>query len=732
MPKQLNKLDTYTKMMKTKIKISGMHCASCASRIEKVLKKIDGVKKTSVNFGSKQAVIEHSKAISRPQLEKKIESLGYKTKDIEKTQKKELLLLKRQFTISLIFSIPLLYVAMGSHIGLPIPDLINSNMALVQLILTIPIMAAGYQFYTRGFMTIVKTKSATMDTLVALGTGTAFVYSLFATVMIWLGNPSFKGSLYYETAGVLIAFILLGRYFEAKAKGKTSEAIKKLMGLQPKTATVIRNKKEIKIPVDEVKVDDIVLVKPGQKIPVDGVVTKGHSSVNEAMITGESIPVEKKKGDKVIGATINKTGSFRFKATKVGKDTALAQIIQLVEDAQSSKAPIQKLADKVSSIFVPTVIVLAILSFIIWLLVGKSFTFALSILVAVLIIACPCALGLATPTAVIVGTGKGARKGILIKSAEALQKTNEVKSIVFDKTGTLTNGKPEVTDVISLNNNKKDVLKYAAIAEKDSEHPLGEAIVNAYKGKIPSASSFKSVTGKGVKARYRGQTISLGNRALMKGLKIPDDMHELEEQGKTVMLVALNKKIIGLIAVADTIKENAKSAVARLQKKRDVYMITGDNKRTADAIAKQLGMENVLAEVLPEDKSKEIKKLQKKHKVIMVGDGINDAPALTQADVGIAIGNGTDVAIESADIVLVKGDVRDVVKAIKLSGLTMKKIKQNLFWAFFYNSLGIPIAAGILYPFTGWLLSPIIAGAAMAFSSVSVVSNSLLLKNKKL
>ncbi|UCF86395.1 MAG: copper-translocating P-type ATPase, partial [Desulfobacteraceae bacterium] len=522
---------------------------------------------------------------------------------------------------------------------------------------------------------------------------------------MWSGSTIYSmQNLYYEIAGFLIAFILLGKMLEAIAKGKTSEAIKKLMGLQPKTALVLRQGQEREIPVEEVVLDDIVIVKPGLKIPVDGIVTEGYSSVDESMITGESIPVEKSKGSEVIGATINKTGSFRLRATKVGKDTALAQIIKLVEEAQGSKAPIQKLADTISAYFVPGVVAIALLAFVVWLLAGEGFLFALTILIAVLIIACPCALGLATPTAVMVGTGIGAENGILIKSAESLQNARGIHAVVFDKTGTLTKGEPELTDVIAYNAAEKEVLQLAASVEKNSEHPLGEAIVKGATKKniaLKEVKNFESITGKGVSAKLKGREVILGNRGLMQSRDIDiseaqSDLERLENEGKTAMLVALDNHLIGAVAVADTLKEFSKEAVAKLKSMgKQVIMITGDNRRTGKAIAKQLGIDRVLAEVLPQDKAREVKKLQSEGlKVAMVGDGINDAPALTQADIGIAIGTGTDIAIESGDIVLIKDDLRDVVMAMDLSRYAMRKIKQNLFWAFFYNSAGIPIAAG--------------------------------------
>jgi len=732
---------------KVAIGITGMHCASCVLKIEDSLRKVNGVHDVKVNFALGRAYVNFNpQQVSRVDLDNAIVKAGYQPikEDIEReTREREIRILKRKFFLSLFLAIPLLYVSMGLMVGLPVAEFIKKNIALIQFLLTTPIIIAGYQFYTKGFGAVIKTRTANMDTLVALGTGAAYLYSLFVSIAIWFGNSNYGArNLYYEVAGVLIAFILLGRYLESIAKGKTSEAIKKLLGLQAKTATVLRNGKEIELPVEEVLVGDIIVVKPGQKIPVDGRVLEGYSSVDESMITGESIPLEKSKGDEVIGATINKTGSFKFEATKVGRDTALAQIIKLVEEAQGSKAPIQELADRISARFVPIVFVVGIGAFLLWLLTGQSFIFALTIFIAVLIIACPCALGLATPTAVMVGTGIGAQNGILIKSARSLQLAHKIDTVVFDKTGTLTKGEPELTDVFTLTDkSENEVLKLAAIVEKRSEHPLGEAIVKGAKDRgidIPEAEEFDSITGKGVKASYLGQEILLGNRKLMeeKGIDVKDiekNLQDLEEQGKTTMMVAINNKIAGLVAVADTLKEYSQKAVQELKRMgKEVVMITGDNSRTGNAIARELGMSKVLAEVLPQDKANEIKKLQEKgRKVAMVGDGINDAPALTQADIGIAIGSGTDVAIESADIVLIKEDLRDVVIGMDLSQYAMKKIKQNLFWAFFYNSVGIPIAAGVLYPFTGFLLNPMIAGAAMAFSSVSVVSNSLLMRRYK-
>jgi len=733
------------------LKVIGMDNPHCLTIVEGALNSLKGITEKKLYVNERAKIEFDTSLLTKDKIKETIKAAGYTpieeeeiTADIEKQARdKEIKSLKVRFSISLILSIPLLYLAMAHHLGLPVSHSILGNMALIQFLLTTPIVIAGYQFYTKGFGSVINTRTANMDTLVALGTGAAYVYSLFVSIAIWTGSPKYgMENLYYEVAGILIAFILLGKWLEAIAKGRTSEAIKKLLGLQPSIAIVIRNGREEEIPIEEVIVGDVVLVKPGQKIPVDGKVISGHSSVDESMVTGESIPVEKTPGGEVIGATINKTGSFKFAATKVGKDTALAQIIRLVEEAQGSKAPIEELADRISASFVPVVVLIGIIVFVIWLLAGKGFVFALTVGIAVLIIACPCALGLATPTAVMVGTGIGAQNGVLIKSAQSLQLAGKIDTIVFDKTGTLTRGKPELTDVVKLDAiSENEILRFAAIAEKNSEHPLGEAIIEGARAKgidIPEPEVFESITGRGVSARYQNRMILLGNRKLMeernidlsKGDKI---LKDLEAQGKTAMIVASDNSVLGIVAVADTLKENAKQAIRAIKRMgKEVIMLTGDNRRTGEAIARQLGIEKVLAEVLPQDKANEIKRLQEQGlKVAMVGDGINDAPALTQADIGIAIGTGTDVAIESGDIVLIKDDLRDVVMAIDLSRYTMKKIKQNLFWAFFYNSVGIPVAAGALYPFTGFLLNPIFAGAAMSFSSVSVVSNSLLMKRYK-
>ena len=752
--------DTGYKIIKTsdgvsegilRLKVIGMDNPHCIGIITSALNKLKGVKSKELLATEKALIKYDPKIITKEKIQKTIEDVGYKNfeekeelKDIEREEReKEIRNTKIRVIISFLFGIPLLYISMISvYFNLYLPGIIKQNTAVIQFLLSTIIIIAGFQFYTRGIRSVIKAKTANMDTLVAIGTGTAYIYSLIIAILLWTNKIS-EGDLYFEVAGLLIAFILLGRYLEAVTKGKTSEAIKKLLKLKAKTAIVIRNNREIEVPIGDVKLNDIILVKPGQKIPVDGIVSDGHSSVDESMISGESIPVEKSKGDKVIGATINKTGAFKFKATGVGENTVLAQIIKMVEEAQGSKAPIQELVDKISGIFVPAVSIIAIISFAAWILSGQELSFSLSVFVAVLIIACPCALGLATPTAVMVGTGLGAENGILFKKASALQKTHEIDTIIFDKTGTLTKGKPEVTDIIELADlDKKEILKYAAVAEKRSEHPLGEAILNkAHKEKlkVPDVKSFNSITGKGIEARYSGKNILFGNRRLMQDNKInisgiEKSIQKMENDGKTVMILSIDRKTTGLIAVADTLKEYSKEAIEELKKlNKKIIMITGDNERTGKAIGKQAGIENVLAEVLPKDKANEIKKLQKKgYKVAMVGDGINDAPAITQADIGIAIGSGTDIAIEAGDVILMKNDLRDVVKAMKISKRSISKIRQNLFWAFIYNTIGIPIAAGVLYPFTGWLLNPIIAGAAMAMSSVSVVSNSLLLKLTRL
>lgn len=739
----------------TTMSIEGMTCASCSKAVERVTRKLDGVVEANVNLATEKLFISYEPSILRlSDIKNAVEKAGYKaieeetSIDSDKEKKeKEIRTLWIKFLISAIFTLPLLYISMGHMLGAPLPDIIAPhhnplNFALTQLFLTIPVVIAGNKYYSIGFKTLFK-GSPNMDSLIAIGTGAAVIYGIFATMKIMGGEHNYAMDLYFESAAVIITLITLGKYLEAVSKGKTSEAIKKLMGLQPKTAIILQDGIEREISIDEVQVGDIILVKPGEKMPVDGEVVDGITSVDESMLTGESIPVEKHVGDLVIGASINKNGSIKYKATKVGKDTALAQIIKLVEDAQGSKAPIAKLADVISGYFVPIVIVLAIVAGLFWYFIGgESSTFALTIFIAVLVIACPCALGLATPTAIMVGTGKGAENGVLIKSGGALETAHQVKTIVFDKTGTITEGKPKVTDIIVANGIKEDeLLLLTASAEKGSEHPLGEAIVRAAEEKgllFMNNESFKAIPGHGIEVVIEGKTILAGNRKLMTERNISLDKLEsssdkLAEEGKTPMYVAIDEKIAGIIAVADTVKENSKRAIEVLHNMGiKVAMITGDNRRTAEAIAKQVNIDIVLAEVLPEDKANEVKKLQEEgHKVAMVGDGINDAPALAQADVGIAIGSGTDVAMESADIVLMRSDLMDVPTAIQLSKATIKNIKQNLFWAFGYNTLGIPVAMGVLHLFGGPLLNPMIAGAAMSLSSVSVLTNALRLKKFK-
>lgn len=747
-------------MKRESLKISGMTCAACSARIEKVVSKIDGVESVTVNLTTEKlsAYIDEEKA-SMEQVKKAIEKAGFGWAEIKEgnrqidedkqKKEKEIKTLWTKFIISAVFSVPLLYISMGSMISflnLPIPELIKPmnyplNFALVQIALTIPVLIAGHRFYIVGFRAIWM-KSPNMDSLIAMGTSAALAYSLYSTYEITTGKMGYVESLYFETAGVIITLILLGKSLEAVSKGRTSEAIKKLMGLAPKTAIIIKNDKEIEISIDDVEEGDIVLVKPGAKIPVDGEIVEGFTTIDEAMLTGESMPVDKKAGDKVFAATINKNGLIRFKATKVGGNTALAQIIRLIEDAQSSKAPIAQMADVVSGYFVPAVFIIALLAFALWMLNGESFNFSLKIFISVLVIACPCALGLATPTAIMVGTGKGAEKGILIKGGEALETTYKIDTIIFDKTGTITEGKPEVTDIIALHEiDEARLLQLAASAEKGSEHPLGEAIVrNADQKNLKALpiDEFEAITGQGIKVAIEGMSLLIGNLKLMteknisvEAVKKESDL--LANQGKTPMYIAIDGKLSGIIAVADIVKPSSARAIKKLAEMGiEVAMITGDNRYTAQAIAKQVGITRVLSEVLPQDKSGEVKKLQTEgKKVAMVGDGINDAPALAQADIGIAIGSGTDVAMESADIVLMHSNLMDVLAAIQLSKSTIRNIKQNLFWAFAYNVAGIPLAAGVFYVFGGPLLNPIFAAAAMSLSSVSVVSNALRLRNFK-
>lgn len=734
-------------------KVYGMTCSACASRVERVTRKLEGVKDASVNFATEKLTVTVEKnKISYEKLKTTIDKAGYRlVEEINlKTETKEVSESRRlfnRFIISLVFTVPLLIISMGHMIGMPLLSIINPkinplNFALVQFVLTLIVMVTGYKFYKIGIKNLFKL-APNMDSLISVSTLAAFIYGIFAIYKIIIGdNPhDYAMHLYFESIATILTLITLGKYLEAVSKGKTSEAIKKLMGLAPKVATVIRDNKEMQVSIEDVEISDIVIVKPGEKIPVDGEVIEGITSVDESMLTGESIPVEKVTGSTVIGASINKNGFIKYKATKVGQDTALAQIIKLVEDAQGSKAPIAKIADVMSAYFVPVVISLAIISSVSWLIAGESFIFSLTIFISVLVIACPCALGLATPTAIMVGTGKGAENGILIKGGEALETTHKIDTIVFDKTGTITEGKPKVTDIITNSISEEELLILAASSEKGSEHPLGEAILNEGRNKnlkLKKIDKFNAIAGQGIDVVIENKNILLGNRKLMIDQNIDitifnDKVEDLSNQGKTPMYIAINKEIKGIIAVADVVKVSSKKAIETLHKMGiKTVMITGDNENTAKAIAKEVGIDNVLAEVLPKDKAKSIKKLQDENKkVAMVGDGINDAPALAKADIGIAIGSGSDVAIESGDIVLIRSDLMDVSKAIKLSKATIRNIKQNLFWAFAYNVLGIPVAMGVLHIFGGPLLNPMIAAAAMSLSSISVLLNALRLKNFK-
>lgn len=717
-------------LLKTTLIVEGMTCAACSSRVEKVLNKQEGVVKATVNLSTNKAVVEYpSGVIDEDILVKIIEKAGYKAeveieRDLDREKElreREIKSLKTSFIFSAALSLPL-FSAMFFHMA-GIHTILTNGW--FQLILATPVQfLIGYRFY-KGAYNSLRGGGANMDVLVSMGTSSAYFYSIYNLIT---GVHEY----YFEASAVIITLILLGKTFEAVAKGKTSEAIKKLIGLQPKTARIIKDGVEMDISIEKVEIGDIVVVRPGERIPVDGIVVEGNSAVDESMITGESIPIDKTLDDEVIGATINKFGTFKFKATKIGKDTVLSQIIKLVEDAQGSKAPVQRLADKIAGIFVPVVVVIALITFLGFYFIGGNFNIGLINAVAVLVIACPCALGLATPTAIMVGTGKGAENGILIKSGEHLERAHKIDTIVFDKTGTITKGEPEVTDIISFNDMDRDeILRIAASVERTSEHPLGQSIVK--KGeeellKLLEPEKFIAIPGKGLKATFEGKEVFIGNRKLMSDNNISiakgeEILLKLEEEGKTAMLLSLDNKLSGILAVADKIKETSRDAIEELKNMGlDIYMITGDNERTAKAIAKEVGITNVLAEVLPENKAEVVEEIKSRGKNVgMVGDGINDAPALAAADVGFAIGTGTDVAMEAADITLMRGDLSSIVTAIRLSHRTMRTIKQNLFWAFFYNSIGIPFAA------LGFL-DPMIAGAAMAFSSVSVVTNSLRLK----
>jgi len=733
--------------------LDGMSCASCAAKIEKGLKDLEGVIDASVNFAAEKVNIKYFPTINGfSDFKTAVEKIGMykligdeKEKDVLEIEKeikeKEYQKLKRKFKISLVLTF---FILLGSFSKFfPIISQVPKEIIFTILfVLTAPVLFyCGGQFF-RGFLKTLRNFSADMNTLIAVGTSAAYIYSSLALFFpSFFLRAGYSLNVYFDTTAMIITLILLGRVLEARAKSQTSDAIKKLLHLQVKTAHVLINNEEVDLLIEEIKVGDIIIVKPGEKIPVDGVVKKGSSMVDESMVTGESIPSLKEAGSDVVGGTINTTGSFQFEAVKVGKETFLSQIIKMVQDAQMSKAPIQRLADKISGIFVPIVILIGMITFLIWYIFGPEprLTYAVLNFVAVLIIACPCALGLATPTAIMVGTGLGAQNGILIKNSESLEIAYKLNTIVLDKTGTITKGRPDVSDIVALDEGLKDeVLKIAASVEKSSEHPLGEAIVKFAEEKniiLFEPEEFVSITGKGIEANFDGKKILIGNEKLIReeNISIDEFGHEVKEflkMGKTLVYVSIDNKLLGIIALWDAIKENSKEAVSALKGlDMDVIMITGDNRLTAESIAKELSISKVLAEVLPDSKSEEVRRLRSEGKVVaMVGDGINDAPALAEADIGIAIGTGTDVAIESSDITLVKGDLMDVVRAVKLSKKTMRIIKQNLFWAFIYNIFGIPIAAGILFPFFGILMNPVIASAAMSFSSVSVVSNSLRLK----
>lgn len=736
--------------------IDGMTCAACSSGIERILRKKDGIASISVNLTTGRGLVEYDpQKIKLTQIKSYIVDAGYganevegtKTRDMEaERREKEVRTMRLKLIIAIVFATPELYIAMSHMIPflkLPVPSFMNMHMfpltfALVQLVLTIPVLFAGNKFFRVGFKTLSK-GAPNMDTLIAIGTGTAFLYSLFATIKVGLGDFEFVQSLYYESAAVVITLVMLGKYLETLSKGKTSEAIKKLMNLRPKTAFILKGDQEIEVAIDELSVGDLIVLRPGSVIPVDGVVTDGISTVDESMLTGESLPIEKTPGSKVTGGSINGEGLLHFIAEYVGSETTLSKIIKMVEDAQGKKAPIAKLADIVAGYFVPIVLGIAAISSIGWALAGKDFNFVLTIFVSILVIACPCALGLATPTAIMVGTGKGAELGIFIKSGEALESTHKITTVVLDKTGTITEGKPVLTDLVTYNQEKEDtVLQLCASAEQGSEHPVAKAVVDHAQKReyeLLRPESFKAVLGRGILATVSSQEILAGNLKLMQENSVDttlatDDALRLSSKGRTLLYVAKNGILVALIAVADQVKPGSKAAIARLKAMGiKVAMITGDNHNTAMAIGEEVGIETILSEVLPEDKSNEVKKLQEKgESVAMVGDGINDAPALVQADIGMAIGTGTDVAVESADVVLMKGDLNEVSVAIALSRVTLRNIKQNLFWAFIYNTAGIPFAAGVFYLFGGPLLNPIFAGAAMAFSSVSVVSNALRLR----
>lgn len=751
-------------MKSQKFDIKGMTCSACSTAVDRNVKKLEGINEVNVNLLNNSMIVKYDENVLNNEIIiKKVQDAGYEAFLVEngkKTQKNsteknlgkiETNELKNRLIISFIFAIPLFYISMGHMLNWYLPHLFHGysnaiTFSFTQFLLALPIVFINIKYYKVGFKTLYK-GSPNMDSLIAIGTSAAMIYGVFSIYKIGygLGNNDidmviqYSHDLYFESAAIVLTLITLGKFLEARAKENTSEAINKLINLTPKTALVLRNNQEIEIPIDELILKDIVIVKPGNIVPTDGIIIFGNSSIDESMLTGESLPVSKKVGDKVIGASINKSGSFKFEVTKLGEDTVLSQIIKLIEEASSSKAPISKLADRISAIFVPTVIVISILATVTWLFLGYSFEFALSIGIAILVISCPCALGLATPTAIMVGTGKGAQNGILIKSAESLEIAHTINTVVIDKTGTITEGKTQVTDIFTNEKITQDkLLQLCATIEKNSEHPLADAILKKTQEKeieLLNATDFEALNGLGIKAKVEDRVFYIGNKKLLDSKNISLDLfyeksEKLANEGKTPIFIADENEVLGLIAISDVVKPTSKDAILEFEKMGlEVIMLTGDNYKTANAIAKQININNVIAEVLPQDKEKEIQKLQSLgKKVAMIGDGINDAPALVRADVGIAIGAGTDVAIESANIVLVKSDLLDAVKAIQLSNAVIKNIKQNLFWAFFYNIIGIPLAAGVFYTILGWKLSPMFAGAAMSLSSVTVVLNALRLK----
>lgn len=751
-------------MKSQKFDIKGMTCSACSTAVDRNVKKLEGINEVNVNLLNNSMIVKYDEnVLNNETIIKKVQDAGYEAFLVEngkKTQKNlteenlgkiETNELKNRLIISFIFAIPLFYISMGHMLNWYLPHLFHGysnaiTFSFTQFLLALPIVFINIKYYKVGFKTLYK-GSPNMDSLIAIGTSAAMIYGVFSIYKIGygLGNNDidmviqYSHDLYFESAAIVLTLITLGKFLEARAKENTSEAINKLINLTPKTALVLRNNQEIEIPVDELILKDIVIVKPGNIVPTDGVIIFGNSSIDESMLTGESLPISKKVGDKVIGASINKSGSFKFEVTKLGEDTVLSQIIKLIEEASSSKAPISKLADRISAIFVPTVIVISILATVTWLFLGYSFEFALSIGIAILVISCPCALGLATPTAIMVGTGKGAQNGILIKSAESLEIAHTINTVVIDKTGTITEGKTQVTDIFTSEKITQDkLLQLCATIEKNSEHPLADAILKKAQEKeieLLNATDFEALNGLGIKAKVEDRLLYIGNKKLLDSKNISLDLfyeksEKLANESKTPIFIADENEVLGLIAISDVVKPTSKDAILEFEKMGlEVIMLTGDNYKTANAIAKQININNVIAEVLPQDKEKEIQKLQSLgKKVAMIGDGINDAPALVRADVGIAIGAGTDIAIESANIVLVKSDLLDAVKAIQLSNAVIKNIKQNLFWAFFYNIIGIPLAAGVFYTVLGWKLSPMFAGAAMSLSSVTVVLNALRLK----